>query len=112
MRMWHTIASQFASGQRRSARAVTSYAEAYEALFSGHGGRKEAEIVLADLAAFTGFYAMTPASELDGLRLADANGMRRVYGRILQFLNLTPDERRGLEQAARLEMVAGHEEET
>jgi hypothetical protein len=64
---------------------------------------------LADLAYFTGFYAVSDETVTDTAR-AYADGKRVAFGRILQFLNLTPDERRGLEQAARAEVLAGAEE--
>ena len=109
MTLWHTIAKSFSFGFRRGASARNDLSRAYQALFTGHGGEREAQMVLADLANFTGFYRANGPGFTDSDR-AHSDGMRLAYGRIHQFLRMTDDERRQLEEAARLEAVTDADE--
>ena len=62
-------------------------------------------MVLADLAAHSGFYQVAAPGASAG-ELAEANGRRAVYGRVFRFLRLSGDEVRALEEAARQEALA------
>ncbi len=84
----------------RGASATHELANAYLTVFDRR--REHVQIVLADLASFTGFYAVTPAEAPPNTR-AYADGKRAAFERLFYFLNLTDEERGFLEKAARLE---------
>lgn len=89
-------------GWRRRSRAKLRLADAYRSVFSGRGSKEDAEIVLADLAQFSGFYTVTtPNTPADAVRFAE--GQRSVMARVLRFTRLSGVETRELEEAARLE---------
>ena len=90
------------AGEQRGVRAFVELAAAYKALFSGSGGREEAEIVLTDLASYSGFFMVCERGTPSDL-LRETEGMRTVFARIYDFLNLTGDEARRLHEAARAE---------
>lgn len=100
---WRSLSSAFAAGMKRRLRARLALGAAYRRLFSGHGSKADAEIVLADLANHTGFYRVTPpgAGSLDYME-----GKRAVFGRIFRFLRMTEAETEALEEAARAEALA------
>lgn len=54
---------------------------AYQALFAGTGSKEDAELVLRDLEAFSGFWEVTTADTPDG-ESKFAEGQRSVFGRI------------------------------
>lgn len=68
---------------------------AYAALFSGRGGRDDADLVLVDLAQFTRYYdtAMIGLSPEEALAGAQR---RAVFQRIMDALALTGNEPSGL----------------
>lgn len=94
--MWRSITSLFQANQ--PARASLALVEAYKAVFtrSQHG-----EMVLADLATYSGFYAVGEYPDPD--RLMYQEGMRAVYARIHQHLSLPSERRKELEEAVRRE---------
>lgn len=92
-------------GQRRGSKAAQRLVASYHEVF--RTGREEAEIVLADLADFSGFYKVTPPGAGD---LSFNEGKRAVFARIFSFLRMTDEEIRGLETAARHEAVVSAEE--
>lgn len=100
---WRTTAKGSHGEQHRDLRLVTAYKEVFEK------NSESVELVLADLAQFTGFYQVmppdTPPSEL-----AHSNGLRAAFGRLFHFLSLTEDDLRELETAARLEARANNGE--
>ena len=100
-----SVSSGLPAGSRRGAKARGKLAAAYREVFKL--GREEAEIVLADLAAFSGFYRVTYPGAGD---LAFNEGMRAVYGHIFRFLRMTDQEIRELEEAARYEAVISSQE--
>ncbi len=54
-------------------------------MFSGQGGREDAEIVLADLALASGFYSVaTPTASSSSVHYAE--GSRRVFHHILGLI--------------------------
>lgn len=74
-------------------------AVAYRELFKRG---EHSEMVLADLAAFTGFYSVAPPGVPSETLQYDA-GMRAAFGRLFHFLSLSEDDMAALEQAARAE---------
>ncbi len=100
---WHHLSTSFGPGLRRRLQARLSLGKAYRRLFSGHGSKADAEVVLADLANVTGFYRVT---EPGAGTLDYQEGKRAVYGRIFRFLRMGADETANLEEAARSEALA------
>ncbi len=100
---WHHLSSAFVPGLRRRLQARLNLSNAYRRLFSGHGSKADAEIVLSDLANVTGFYRVT---EPGAGTLDYQEGKRAVYGRVFRFLRMSADERAGLEEAARAEALS------
>lgn len=106
---WRTVSNRFLPRFRRGAGARIDLAMAYQRLFAGRGSKEDAEIVLADLGAWSGFYQVYgPGVSADDR--AHRDGMRAVYGRIFRFLRMTDDEVRALETAARAEAVVTSQE--
>jgi hypothetical protein len=103
-----SLSSLFPKGRRRKAAAAERLSHAYTDVFCR---QESAELVLADLAAFSGFYQVTPPGASDA-EVRYAEGMRAVFARIERFRLLTPQERTQLEQAARQEAITSQKEGT
>ena len=111
MNLWRWLSRSLPAGYRRGDAARHSLATSYQRLFAGHGGEADAQIVLADLANYTGFYRVSGLG-FSAEDRAFADGMRAGYGRIFQFLRMTDHERSSLEQAARAEALVDNSEGT
>lgn len=109
MNLWRSLARIYPRHWRRSPSAAADLTNAYRALFTGHGGEREAQIVLADLANASGFYRVN-GPEFSAEARAFADGERSVYGRIFRFLRMSDAEVRQLEEAARAEAIADAQE--
>lgn len=105
MSFWTSLASQMPMGTRRCSRARLTLTQAYRNLFDGRAAKREAQMVLADLANHSGFYQVLPPGAGPS-ELAEANGKRAVFGRLFRFLRLSEEEVRALEEAARQEALA------
>lgn len=87
---------------RRPNEAELRLATAYKAVFGNQS--EHSEIVLADLAAQTGFYMVEPPGADRSLYQAGyCAGQRAAFGRLFQFLSLSDVQMRALEEAARQE---------
>lgn len=84
----------------RGPAATHELAMAYLSVFDRR--KEDVQMVLADLADITGFYAVSSADTPPDAR-AYADGKRAAFGRLFHFLNLTDEERGFLEKAARTE---------
>lgn len=103
---WRTRAQYAVYGQNTAEQQlVAAYAEVF-------GKKSEAvEIVLSDLATYTGFYKVEPPNgDLTAYQAGYTNGLRAAFGRLFQFLTLSEDQLRALEEAARQEAAAPHQE--
>ena len=98
---WFPLARRFSAA--RGAAAEQRLALAYRNLFSSTS--PDAQIVLADLADFTGFFRVNGQGIAPDDR-AFADGMRAAFGRLFRFTNLTDEERIALVEAARTETLA------
>lgn len=68
-----------------------------------------AEIVLADLAAQTGFYMVEPPdADLSLYQAGYSAGQRAAFGRLYQYLTLSDEQLHSLEIAARQEAEQVH----
>lgn len=97
---WRWLSSLYPLGRRRSVVSRKRLQTAYDSVFGRNDGAEDIEIVLADLANFSGFYKVMDYG-VSGEDRAHADGRRAVFARIHKFLRLTPNERTGLEIAAR-----------
>jgi hypothetical protein len=73
-------------------------AQAYAALFSGNGGKLDAELVLVDLAIYTRYYD-TAMITMPAEQVARLDAKRSVFQRVLEALTLAAEEPRGLHAA-------------
>lgn len=103
MTWWSALAHKF---QRRlEPRAQIDLSQAYQAVFLGpNATREQREIVLSDLAAYTGFFMFNPSEATDA-KLRYVEGMRSVFGHINGQLTLTPQQIEALQRAARADAV-------
>jgi hypothetical protein len=110
MNFWHWIARELPKGFRRSQEVRVDLAASYRRVFvDGGADKKDAQIVLTDIANFSGFYRVNGMG-FDPHDRAFSDGMRAVYGRIQNFIRTTPEEARMLEEAARAQAIADAEE--
>jgi hypothetical protein len=84
-------------GQRRSPKVKLDLAGAYRSLFFGNASAAQRDMVLVDLANFSGFYTVAP----EGSDLARHEGRREVFARLYSMVNMTPDEQKAFETEAR-----------
>ena len=108
---WSSIASMFRPGSRRGPEAEQRCQQAYHAVFRGSPTRQDQEIVMADLASYTGFFKFYP-KDVSGGALRYTEGRRSVYGRIHGHLTMTDEQHTALQQAARAEAAADNQEES
>lgn len=99
---WLTLARRF-RGRERGDEAKLRLALAYHNVFNP--ANEDAQIVLADIADFTGFYRVNGAGVPPDDR-AFSDGMRAAFGRLFRFLNLTDEQKAALVDAARAEASA------
>ena len=81
--------------------AEARIAVAYQRVFTGSPNSEDQNIVLVDLANFTGFYRVTPPETGNRDTVVINEGMRTAYGRIFQYLRMSDVEVLSLEVAAR-----------
>lgn len=93
---------------RSTNQAEHDLASCYRALFAGHAGEREAQVVLTDLANVTSFYRVNAIDVPSEMR-AYTDGQRSVYAHIFRYLRMTEEETRHLEEAARQEAIAQSE---
>ncbi|MDJ0513022.1 MAG: hypothetical protein QNJ62_06230 [Methyloceanibacter sp.] len=85
-------------------------ADAYQRVFETQSASDEdREIVLADLAEYTGFYKITAPGDLELLQFA--NGQRAVFARIFQYLRMSDADLKRLEEAALHEAQVHYDED-
>lgn len=89
---------------RRTIGVRLGLGRAYRDLFAANGTKQDADMVLVDLANFSGYYRIAPIGS-DGIALARHEGRREVMGRILSHLRQTQVEIDGLEKAVRHEAL-------
>lgn len=90
---------------RPSAAGELALTKAYNAFRRGRATSDESDLIMTDLAIFSGYYNTTP-SDLPAEQLKHAEGQRSVYGRILSFINPPAAELEELEAAVKREMHA------
>ena len=105
-----TTDKQFAPGKRRGPNQTLVLADCYNAVFTMRQPTREAlDMVMADLAEFSGYFAVCPPSTSDA-ELRDMNGRRAVFARILSLTKLSDQERQQLREAALIEMQISNAE--
>ena len=98
---WLALARLFR--RARGDEATLKLALAYHNVFDIRN--EDVQIVLADLADYTGFYQVNGEGMPPDDR-AFSDGKRAAFGRLFRFLNLTDEEKAALSQAARAEAIA------
>lgn len=73
-------------------------AQAYGAFARGKPSPEDCDLILVDLAMVSGYFSV-PEPGIDNETLQHDGGARRVYGRIVRMVNMTPNELSGLIQA-------------
>lgn len=96
-------------GSRRGLNATLKLTEAYNQVFSKPGVREDVDLVLADLAEYSGYFATMPIDAPDRA-LQRMEGRREVFARILSLFGVTGEEREELRRAALREMTASIDE--
>ena len=71
---------------------------AYKAFVAGRPSAEDCEIILVDLASFSGYYN-TASPDLPALELKQTEGMRAAIGRIFRMADTPMTELRLLQQA-------------
>ncbi len=84
-------------GNKRGPAAKLDLQNAYAAVFQGTPSEIQRDMVLVDLATFSGFYSVAP----EGANLSRHEGARSVYGRIHSFLTMTDAEKTAFEVTVR-----------
>lgn len=102
MRWWATLRRNHQNAGPSGAELKLS--ASYQNLFTGNATREEAEVVLADLAADSGFFAITDPSQHAALPFQE--GKRALFGRIWANMRMSNQERISLEEAVREEQAA------
>lgn len=97
MKLFQSLADLLWRKTESDAGAALRLATAYHAVFYGKASDDDQNLVLLDLADFSGFYRVNPP----GVELSYYEGMRAVYGRVFRFLRMSDGERVSLENAAR-----------
>lgn len=92
-------ASQVTKATPHGPAATARLFEAWQSLSKGSGSREDFEIVLADLAAASGYFDITP-SGVSGDTLRHNEGRREVFARISFLLGLKGDALAALMEAA------------
>ena len=85
----------------RTPDAKLQLSEAYTRLFNGAGSKLDAEVVLTDIMAFSGYFASMPTNG----DFVYSAGARSVGGRIFTMANLADWERTALHNAARQSLI-------
>ncbi len=100
-RRMHSAGGHKAKGERRTLDVHQELGQAYRAVFTEQTAtEQQKDMVLVDLAEFSGFYSITPGGSDPDTR-AFNEGQRAVFGRVLRFLNMTAEERSFLEEETR-----------
>jgi RNA-binding protein YlmH len=85
--------------------AHVKLASAYQNVFKGSPDQEQQELVLADLAAQSGFYKVSHSS-LSSDALRQQEGKRELFGHIFAMLAMSAEDKHALEIAARHEAAA------
>ena len=93
---------------RRGAQSENELSLCYARVFSATGTQADCQIVLADLANASGFFQVSGPTVSDTQR-AFADGKRAMMSRIMRYVNMPPQMRMQLEQAAMMEAQADME---
>lgn len=102
-KVWKNIGSLFGA-KRTAMRRENARVEAYVRLFTGKGTPADADVVLVDLAKESRFFMVT-GDEMDNNSVRMQEGMRALFLRIYNTLNMDHSERDQLATLARIELM-------
>jgi len=77
--------------------AEAKIVSAYHAFAEGRAGKQDADLILQDLAMYSGYFHVTPQSTPEG-ELKYAEGARSVFARVMYMLNLPVEQIYALQQ--------------
>jgi len=89
---------------RRTNEGKLRLLQAYRSVFQGQPSRQQQDMVLADLAAQSGFYKVSHES-VSSSALTYREGKRALFAQIFSALSLSPNDMSQLENAARHEAI-------
>lgn len=101
MKFWGRLTRKYT---RKTAEGQLVLTNAYQAVFRGNPSHEQQQMVLADLAAQSGFYQIS-SDDVSSSRLRYREGRRAVFAIIFGHLSLSPDDIHALENAARHEAI-------
>lgn len=104
---WSTTRDIFDEGARRGAQSTIDLHQAYAEVFDR--ARPGVDMVLGDLAEFTGYFFVSPRGSSHG-DLERMEGMREVFARILNLIALPMPQLEALRLAAIEEQRISNEE--
>jgi len=92
-------------GHRRGALREQQLVNAYQSLWA----REDMQIVMADLAEASGYYAVMP-EDATALQICRAEGRREIFARILSLIGVSVEQREAIRIAALAELQTTNEE--
>jgi hypothetical protein len=105
MNFWDRLSRKYFGPRSKSLEAQLALTECYRRVFLGNPSRADQQVVLADLAAQTGWNQITPVSVAsDGLRFNE--GKRAAFELIHRHLALSDQDVSALENAVKHEAQA------
>lgn len=104
-----TTRDELPMGKRRGKAAESRLVTAYQNVFKNLGVNADVDLVLADLAEYSGYFATCP-DDVTANQLFLAEGQRKVFARILSLLGVSGEDRELLRRAALDELYVSHEE--
>lgn len=87
----------------RGSKAQLALRSAYIAFRNGRATKQQADLIITDLAKYSGYYNTTSSSEPDHV-LRHNEGGRELFGRVMRFMNPTLRELEALQRAVAEEM--------
>ncbi len=106
-----TTKQQLPAGKRRGVAANSALVTAYQNVFKDLGVRADVDLVLGDLAEYSGYYNTMP-EDATSAQMQRAEGRREVFARILSLFGVSGEDRELLRRAALEELQVSSEEGT
>lgn len=82
-----SVSTLVGRGMNTDLKVEEELSQAWQAIFEGRGSREDAELAFSDLAAYSGYFSVSP-SGTSGEQQLRAEGRRDVMARIIFLLDL------------------------
>lgn len=109
-RVWKNIGTIFGFRKNTEMRRENARVEAYRKLFSGKGTPADADVVLVDLAKESRFF-MVCGDDVPDNSVRMQEGMRALFLRIYNTLNMDHSEVEQLARLARIELMQDEQQQ-